>query len=199
MIIFQITVDQGTLIYGKNVGGNPYQLLIKEMLNMKQILIIIALALLTTISNAQNISSSHQVRVNDEVKKQQVEYAAVDSTGQNMVWDLSEVVLPKWTLTADYTEQIREPSPDLLNSNANLTIQDILNLFGKVTISIESGGELVIDGGVITNADIDLAAGGKLTIKNGGKLIMRTGTDFKAPIGTLVDIENGAICNSNDF
>jgi hypothetical protein len=24
-----------------------------------------------------------------------------------MVWDLSEVVLPKWTLTADYTEQIR--------------------------------------------------------------------------------------------
>jgi hypothetical protein len=40
---------------------------------MKQISIIIALALLTTIANAQNISSSHQVRVNDEVKKQQVE------------------------------------------------------------------------------------------------------------------------------
>ena len=74
---------------------------------MKQISIIIALALLTTIANAQNISSSHEVRANDEVKKQQVEYAAVDSTGQNMVWDLSEVVLPKWTLTADYTEQIR--------------------------------------------------------------------------------------------
>jgi len=29
------------------------------------------------------------------------------STVQNMVWDLSEVVLPKWTLTADYTEQIK--------------------------------------------------------------------------------------------
>ena len=74
---------------------------------MKQISIIIALALLTTIANAQNIKGSHQVRANDEVKKQQVEYAAVDSTGQNMVWDLKEVVLPKWTLTADYTEQIR--------------------------------------------------------------------------------------------
>ena len=79
----------------------------QRMYNMKQISIIIALALLTTIANAQNISSSHQVRANDEVKKQQVEYAAVDSTGQNMVWDLSEMVLPKWTLTADYTEQIR--------------------------------------------------------------------------------------------
>ena len=31
------------------------------------------MALSCTIANAQNISSSHQVRVNDEVKKQQVE------------------------------------------------------------------------------------------------------------------------------
>ena len=49
------------------------------MYNMKQISIIIALALLTTIANAQNIKGSHQVRANDEVMKQQVEYAAVDS------------------------------------------------------------------------------------------------------------------------
>ena len=38
---------------------------------MKQISITIALALLCTIANAQNIIGSHQVRVNDEVKKQQ--------------------------------------------------------------------------------------------------------------------------------
>ena len=31
------------------------------------------MALLTTIANAQNIKGSHQVRTNDEVKKQQVE------------------------------------------------------------------------------------------------------------------------------
>ena len=61
--------------------------------------------MICTIANAQNIKGSHQVRANDEVKKQQVEYAAVDSTGQGMVWDLSEVVLPKWTLTADYTAE----------------------------------------------------------------------------------------------
>ena len=72
---------------------------------MKNVVNIIVLALSCTIANAQNTSSSHQVRANDEVKKQQVEYAAVDSTGQNMVWDLSEVVLPKWTLTADYTAE----------------------------------------------------------------------------------------------
>lgn len=72
---------------------------------MKNVVNIIALALICTIVNAQNITGSHQVRVNDEVKKQQVEYVAVDSTGQNMVWDLSEVELPKWTLTADYTAE----------------------------------------------------------------------------------------------
>ena len=40
---------------------------------MKQISITIALALSCTIANAQNIKGSHQVRANDEVKKQQVE------------------------------------------------------------------------------------------------------------------------------
>ena len=84
-------------------------------------------------------------------------------------------------------------------SNATLTVQDILNLFGRVTITIESGGELVVDGGIITNANISFSTGGKLKIKNGGKLVMRTNTDFYAPVGALVEIENGGICRSNDF
>lgn len=86
-----------------------------------------------------------------------------------------------------------------INSNATLTVTNILNLFGRVTITIESGGELVIDGGVVTNADIAFSTGGKLKIKNGGKLVMRTNTDFEAPIGALVEIEDGMICKSNDF
>ena len=40
---------------------------------MKQISITIALALICTIANAQNIKGSHEVRANDEVKKQQLE------------------------------------------------------------------------------------------------------------------------------
>ena len=83
--------------------------------------------------------------------------------------------------------------------NATLTIQDILNLFGRVTITIESGGELIIDGGIITTANIEFATGGKLTIRNGGKLVMRTNTDFVAPIGAIVEIENGEICRSDEF
>ena len=47
---------------------------------MKQINTIIVCLLFCVTVHAQNISGSHQVRVNDEVKKQQVEYAVVDST-----------------------------------------------------------------------------------------------------------------------
>lgn len=52
--------------------------------------------MICTIANAQNIKGSHQVRANDEVKKHQVEYAAVDSTGQDLVWDLSEGSQRAW-------------------------------------------------------------------------------------------------------
>jgi hypothetical protein len=48
----------------------------------------------------------------------------------------------------------------IIKSNATLTVNDILNLFGRVIITIESGGELIIDGGVITNAAINFSVGG---------------------------------------
>ena len=108
---------------------------------------------------------------------------------------------PTLQITGNTTYNTRQSkySHIRINSNATLTIQNVLNLFGRVTITIESGGELVIDGGVITNAYIAFSSGGKLTIKNGGKLVMRTNTDFEAPIGALVEIEDGMICRSNDY
>ena len=61
---------------------------------MKQIAIIIALALFATLANAQNITGSHQVRVDDEVKKQLVEYDDVDTKGQDaaLVCSVSGIV-----------------------------------------------------------------------------------------------------------
>lgn len=78
--------------------------------------------------------------------------------------------------------------------NASLTVGNTLNLFGHVAISIEGNGELIIDGGTLTNAVINVSPGGKLTIRNNGKVVMRTNTIFSAPIGALVYIESGGIC-----
>jgi len=98
-----------------------------------------------------------------------------------------------------YTTRQSKYSHIRITSGGKLTVKNILNLFGRVTVTIESGGELVIDGGVITNASISLSSGGKLTLMNGGKLIMRTNTNFTAPVGSVVDASHGEILRSNDF
>ena len=98
-----------------------------------------------------------------------------------------------------YTTRQSLYSHIIITTNSSLTVKDILNMFGRVTITIESGGELIIDGGVITNADLSFTSGSKLTIKNNGKLVMRTNTDFNAPVGAVVDITQGEILHSCDF
>jgi hypothetical protein len=84
-------------------------------------------------------------------------------------------------------------------SNTTLTVQNVLNMIGWHSITIQSGGELIIDGGAVTNAHIQLNSGGKLTIKNGGKLVMSSLFEFSAPVGAVVDIINGEILSANDF
>ena len=98
-----------------------------------------------------------------------------------------------------YTTRQSKYSHIVISNGATLTIKNILNLFGRVTITVQTGGKLVIDGGVVTNTAINLAQGSQLRITNGGKLVMRTNTDFEAPSGAVVEIEQGEIIGSNDF
>ena len=78
-------------------------------------------------------------------------------------------------------------------SMSKLTIKSTITLYGNTKIIVEPDGELVIDGGVLQNADIELNAGSKLVLKNGGTINMRNGKDFYAPIGAIVTIEEGQI------
>jgi hypothetical protein len=98
-----------------------------------------------------------------------------------------------------YTTRLSKRSHIVVASNKTLTVKDILNMFGRPTITVQSGGQLIVDGGVITNAYLNLASGAKLVLKNGGKIVMRTNTTFNAPVGALVDISHGEILRSNDF
>ena len=38
-----------------------------------------------------------------------------------------------------------------------------------------------------------------MILKNGGKIVMRTNTDFEAPVGAILDITHGEIIGSNNF
>ena len=64
---------------------------------------------------------------------------------------------------------------------------------GCASITVESGGKLVIDGGVWANAKLNLNSGSEIIIKNGGKIYLSASRTFNAPLGCLVMIENGEI------
>ena len=64
---------------------------------------------------------------------------------------------------------------------------------GCASITVESGGKLVIYGGVWANAKLNLNSGSELIIKNDGKIYMSAGRTFDAPTGCIVTVENGEI------
>lgn len=98
-----------------------------------------------------------------------------------------------------YTAREEKYTHIVITPNGKLTVKNILNLFGRVNIYIASGGQLLIDGGVVTNAEIIMSSGSQLTIENGGKLVMRTNTNFNPSLGVIVDVQDGEIIRSNDF
>lgn len=104
----------------------------------------------------------------------------------------------------------REPTTlpfDINNTNENqLLAGDIIIPYGRTytlsgsmigigcaSITVESGGKLVIDGGVWANAKLNLNSGSELIIKNDGKIYMSAGRTFDAPTGCIVTVENGEI------
>ena len=98
-----------------------------------------------------------------------------------------------------YTTREEKYTHIVITPNSKLTVKNILNLFGRVNIYIASGGQLIIDGGVVTNAEIIMSSGSQLTIENGGILVKRTNTSLEAPLGAIIDVQHGKILKSNDF
>ena len=78
-----------------------------------------------------------------------------------------------------------------ITSNSHFTIQSDVELMGNSCVIVETGGELIVDGGTLSNVDLVLKAGASLRIINGGVIETRNG--FIAPIGAIVNIVEGKI------
>jgi C1A family cysteine protease len=74
-----------------------------------------------------------------------------------------------------------------------LTITGTTTLSGNAVIRVCEGGKLIVDGGMIQNADIVLVPGCQLVIRNEGKISMAAGKVFEVPKGVVVNIESGEI------
>lgn len=74
-----------------------------------------------------------------------------------------------------------------------LTITGTTTLTGNSTIRVCEGGILIVDGGVLQNANIEMIPGSQVIVKNNGKIVMGSNQIFKAPQGVIVKIESGSI------
>ena len=74
-----------------------------------------------------------------------------------------------------------------------LTITGTTTMSGNAKIRVCEGGTLIVDGGIIQNADFVLVPGSSVIIRNGGVINMAVGKSFEAPVGAVVNIESGEI------
>ena len=86
-----------------------------------------------------------------------------------------------------------------LNHVSDFTRNRILTITGTVTkteqiiIRVCEGGTLVIDGGTLLNANLQLIPGCHLIIRNNGCIRVPSGSTYNTPVGAIVDIESGSI------
>ena len=79
----------------------------------------------------------------------------------------------------------------VITETGQLTIQGDIEMGGNGTLTVESGGTLIIDGAKLSNAKLDLKPGATLRIINNGTIETRNG--FTAPVGAKVEISHGKI------
>ena len=110
--------------------------------------------------------------------------------------DISALIREPWTLSSDCTKSLEN---ELLYGNIiipngrTLTLTGTIMSMGNTSITVEAGGTLVIDGGIIANAKINLSPYSHLIIRNGGIIYLNKDHDFTAPIGSIIEIEEGEI------
>ena len=71
-----------------------------------------------------------------------------------------------------------------------------MTLCDNKQISVYGGGTLIIDGGTVNDAVINLDSNSTLNIQNNGIINMRQNQAFNAPVGAVVNISSGQVNNN---
>ena len=105
------------------------------------------------------------------------------------VQTMEGLLLVSTAITLDNDQQVY--SNIRVTDTGQLSIQANIEVMGNGRVIVERGGILIVDGGTLSNVDLELKAGSYLQIINGGVINSQNG--FKAPVGAVVDIQNGSI------
>ena len=79
----------------------------------------------------------------------------------------------------------------VIKNGGLLNISSNIKFYKGVNILVQNGGELNIDGGFLENVNIEIVSGGKLSLKNKGKI--KKHKRFYTANGAIVRINNGLI------
>lgn len=77
--------------------------------------------------------------------------------------------------------------------NGSLTITGNTTMYGNSLIRVCENATLIVDGGSIQNAKIELVPTSHLIVRNNGQINMASGENFVAPEGAIVEIQYGSI------
>ena len=92
-----------------------------------------------------------------------------------------------------YSTNMTMSNNTVVIADAILTITGTVTMGSGVKLTVHYNGTIIVDGGTLQNADLALNSGCHVIVKNGGNIIMRSGKQFEAPLGSTVDILNGEI------
>ena len=84
-----------------------------------------------------------------------------------------------------------------IRNNGTLNLYGFRTLVGENKIVIEQNGTLIVNGGVLANAEFVFTPPCTIKVKNGGAIYMKNNCDFEPPVGCFVEIEKGIIGNMN--
>lgn len=81
----------------------------------------------------------------------------------------------------------------IVESGGSLTITNTTCMYKDALIIVNSGGTLIIDGGVIQRGDVKVKSGGTLILKNNGTIVKEDSDTFTTEVGAILKIDYGKI------
>lgn len=81
----------------------------------------------------------------------------------------------------------------IIANGGSLIISGNISMYKDATITVQTGGYLEIDGGMVKQANVIIQSGGHLSLRNGGILKRGNGDEFVAEKGAIINIEYGGI------
>ena len=118
-------------------------------------------------------------------------YGAMDDYG-NMTALTSDLYLSGNYV---YSRDLNMHRNIIVTNGSVLRIKGDMTLFDDKQITVNSGGTLVVDGGSINDAIINLSNNSTLNILNNGIINMHQNQAFAAPDGAIVNISEGQVNN----